>query len=244
METIDERIGPSPTLPKGEGAPKTTCIKLSPEREGAKDVAYLFSQLEGVVVGGGDFPTHPLPLRLMHEAEHVVCCDGAANEFLTRGLKPWRVVGDCDSLSPEAAKAFADIVRRNPDQETNDQTKAVTYLTKKGIRHIAIVAATGKREDHTLGNISLLIEYMHQGLEVRIYTDYGIFIPCRDTCTFECPTGTAVSIFSFGTRGMEAEGLRYPLRDFTSWWQGTLNTADAPHFTIRCKGDYLVYMNY
>jgi thiamine pyrophosphokinase len=85
---------------------------------------------------------------------------------------------------------------------------------------------------------------MRQGLDVRIYTDYGVFIPCQDTCSFQCPIGTAISIFSFGTQGMQAEGLRYPLRDFTSWWQGTLNTTDAPTFTIRCKGEYLVYLNY
>lgn len=201
-------------------------------------------KFDAVVVGGGDFPVHPIPLSLMQKAEQVVCCDGAANEFLARGLRPWRVVGDCDSLSPEAAEAFRDIVRRNPDQETNDQTKAVTYLAQKGVRRIAIVAATGKREDHTLGNISLLVDYMRLGLQVRLYTDYGVFIPCRDTCTLECSVGAAVSIFSFGTQGMEAEGLRYPLRDFSSWWQGTLNTAETPAFTIRCKGEYLVCINY
>ncbi|MBQ8608419.1 MAG: thiamine diphosphokinase [Bacteroidaceae bacterium] len=199
---------------------------------------------EAVIVGGGDFPTHPFPLGLIKETERIVCCDGAANEFLKRGMKLWRVVGDCDSLLPEAYTAFTDILRPNPDQETNDQTKAVTYLAKKGMRRIAIVAATGRREDHTLGNISLLIEYMHRGMEVRMYTDYGVFIPCRNNRSFRCPIGTAVSIFSFGTQGMEAEGLRYPLRDFTTWWQGTLNTAEADTFTIRCKGDYLVYLNY
>ena len=241
METIDEKnIGkvPNPTFSEKESTDQITHIKLFPF-EGVKH-----DGIEAVIVGGGDFPTHPLPLQLMHKAERVICCDGAANEFLSRGLHPWRVVGDCDSLAPEAAKAFADIVRRNPDQETNDQTKAITYLAKKGIHQIAIVAATGRREDHTLGNISLLIEYMHQGLEVRIYTDYGVFIPCQGTCTFECPIGTAVSIFSFGTQGMKAEGLRYPLRDFTSWWQGTLNTTDANPFTIQCEGEYLVYLNY
>lgn len=241
METIDEKCierKPASTRPNIEVVAKAQHMKYAPF-VGVGDEGF-----DAVIVGGGDFPTHPLPLQLMGEADRVVCCDGAANEFLSRGLRPWRVVGDCDSLSPEAAMAFADIVRRNPDQETNDQTKAINYLVEKGMHRIAIVAATGKREDHTLGNISLLIEYMRQGLEVRIYTDYGVFIPCIGNSTFECPVGTAVSIFSFGTQGMKAEGLCYPLRDFTSWWQGTLNTTDAPVFTIRCEGEYLVYLNY
>ena len=61
----------------------------------------------------------------------------------------------------------------NPDQETNDQTKAVNYLMEKGFRRIAIVGATGRREDHTLGNISLLMEYMRMGQKYVMYTDYG-----------------------------------------------------------------------
>lgn len=35
---------------------------------------------------------------------------------------------------------------------------------------------TGKREDHTLGNISLLLYYLQEGIDVRAYTDYGVFI--------------------------------------------------------------------
>lgn len=201
-------------------------------------------KIDAIIVGGGDFPVHPVPLGILRSSDKVVCCDGAANEFLARGLHPWRVVGDCDSLTPEAAEKFREIIRHNPDQETNDQTKAISYLASKGFTNIAIVAATGRREDHTLGNISLLMEYMRQGLRVRTYTDFGVFVPCLDTSTFECPVGSAVSIFSFGTSGMTAEGLQYSLRDFTSWWQGTLNVTTAPSFTIRCKGEYLVYMTY
>lgn len=238
METNDDSIRMSaPTFPGKEETGHAPSVKFS-LGEGAEE------KFEALIVGGGDFPTHPIPLQLMQTTERLVCCDGAANEFLVRGMRPWRVVGDCDSLSPDTEKAFADILRFNPDQETNDQTKAVTYLTQKGIHRIGIVAATGRREDHTLGNISLLIEYMRQGLEVHLYTDHGVFIPCRNTNTFECPTGTAVSIFSFGTCNMRAEGLHYPLRDFTNWWQGTLNKTDRPVFTIRCEGEYLVFLNY
>ena len=201
-------------------------------------------EIDAVILANGDYPSAPLPLQVLEKAPYVVCCDGGANEYLAKGYLPDVIIGDGDSLTEENRTQYASLIHHNPDQETNDQTKAVQFLVAQGKKRIAIVGATGKREDHTLGNISLLIEYMRQGLEVRIYTDYGVFIPCQDTCSFECPVGTAVSIFSFGTQGMQAEGLRYPLRDFTSWWQGTLNTADAPTFTIRCKGEYLVYMNY
>ncbi len=88
-------------------------------------------------------------------------------------------IGDGDSLCDAYRQQYATLIHHNPDQETNDQTKAVHYLHAQGMRRIAIVGATGKREDHTIGNLSLLIEYMRLGMEVRTYTDYGVFVPCR-----------------------------------------------------------------
>lgn len=199
---------------------------------------------QAVVVDAGTFPTNPIALQWLEGCGRIVCCDGAANRFLASGRVPWRIVGDCDSLAPELMERYADIVRRNPDHETNDQTKSVSYLAARGISRIAILGATGMREDHTLGNISLLMDYLTRGIEARAYTDYGVFIPCRDTREFAVPEGTQVSIFNFGATGIHAEGLRYPLRDFTSWWQGTLNETTAGRFMIHARGPYLVFLNY
>ena len=113
---------------------------------------------EAVILANGEYPSHPLPLQMLENAEFVVCCDGAANEYILRGHTPDVIIGDGDSLSPEYKELFSPIVHQIADQETNDQTKAVHFLQKKGFRRIAIVGATGKREDHTLGNISLLIQ--------------------------------------------------------------------------------------
>lgn len=197
-----------------------------------------------VVVGNGDYPTHPIPLQILNNATFTVCCDGGANAYIAQGHLPDLIIGDGDSLSQENLRQYGHLLHRISEQETNDQTKAVTYLLGKGIHHIDIVAATGKREDHTLGNISLLIEYMRNGATVRMYTDYGVFIPCRETQSFSCQPGQQVSIFNFTARHLKGIGLAYPLRDFTSWWQGTLNECIASTFTIEAEGEYLIMLNY
>lgn len=99
------------------------------------------------------------------------------------------IIGDGDSLCDAYRQQYATLIHHNPDQETNDPTKAVHYLHAQGMRRIAIVGATGKREDHTIGNLSLLIEYMRLGMEVRTYTDYGVFVPCRGIHTFPSRPG-------------------------------------------------------
>ena len=199
---------------------------------------------QAVILANGEYPAHELPLRLLAEAQFVVWCDGAANEYISRGNTPDVIIGDGDSLLPEYKKRFSSIILQISDQETNDQTKAVHYLQSKGIRKIAIVGATGKREDHTLGNISLLVEYMRSGMEVRTVTDYGTFIPVSDTQSFASHPGQQVSIINFGAEGLKGEGLFYPLSDFSNWWQGTLNEATADEFTIHCTGEYLVFLAY
>lgn len=201
-------------------------------------------KIEAVVLANGDYPTNPLPLKILAEAPYVICCDGGADEYIRRGHTPDVIIGDGDSLSEENRTKHADILHRISDQETNDQTKAVHYLMAQGMRHIAIVGATGKREDHTLGNLSLLIDYMRTGAHVRTYTDYGVFIPCTDTYTFPCHHGQQISIINFNARKLHGKGLVYPLSDFTNWWQGTLNECTGTEFTVEAEGEYLIMINY
>jgi len=199
---------------------------------------------EAVILANGDYPSASLPLRLLHEAPFVVCCDGGADGYIAHGYLPDVIIGDGDSLSEENRRKYASLLRHNPDQETNDQTKAVQFLLSQGKHHIAIVGATGKREDHTLGNVSLLIEYMRMGADVRSYTDYGVFIPCQDTVTLPCGVGRQVSIFNFTGKGFHSDDLVYPIYDFTTWWQGTLNECTSDSLTIRADGEYLVFITY
>ena len=201
-------------------------------------------EIDAVILANGDYPSATLPLQILAKAPYVVCCDGGANEYIAQDHLPDVIIGDGDSLSEENRIKYASIIYYNPDQETNDQTKAIQFLLSKGKKKIAIVGATGKREDHTIGNVSLLMEYMRMGAEVRSYTDYGIFIPCQGISTFECRVGQQLSIFNFTGKGLKAKGLAYPIYDFTTWWQGTLNTCTDTSFTIEAQGEYLLFINY
>lgn len=199
---------------------------------------------EAVILGNGDYPSHPYPLNVLRQAPYVVCCDGAADEYIRHGFLPDAIIGDGDSLSPENREKFATIFHQVKDQETNDQTKAVRFLKAQGKQQIAIIGGAGKREDHTLGNISLLTDYMQEGLKVRMITDHGIFIPACNTQVFTSEPGQQVSIFNFGAKGLKAEGLIYPLSDFNNWWQGTLNEASGTKFRIQAIGMYIIFLNF
>ena len=122
-----------------------------------------------VIVGNGQFPKKEYPLYLLESADCVVCCDGALDTYLRhfsgRNLRrPDVVVGDMDSLSKKTAERFRDIAVKIDEQETNDQSKAFHYILEHfpDVDTIHILGATGKREDHTIGNLSLLMEYARE----------------------------------------------------------------------------------
>lgn len=197
-----------------------------------------------VIVGNGEFPQAHIPCQVLDKAQSVIICDGAANHYVTTGKPFDLIIGDGDSISDEIRMQYASRIILSSCQETNDQTKAVNHLAKQGITHMAIVGATGKRDDHTIGNISLLVEYLKQGISARIYTDHGIFIPAFGNTSVITQPGQQVSIFNFGSTILSANGLRYPIRPFDNWWQGTLNEATGNSCDITADSYFLIYLAY
>jgi len=207
----------------------------------------LIQNFRTIILANGNFPTHKIPLDFLHNAEQIICCDGAAQNLLNAGLKPDFIIGDLDSVSEEIKNKFAPIILHLAEQETNDLTKAVHFCLENHRTEITILGATGKREDHTLGNLSLLTDYAEKA-NVQMLTDDGVFIPLLKTCALESYSGEQISIFSLEpeTR-FTFHNLVYPVdnRKLTSWWQGTLNEAENNCFTIEFdKGKVLVFRQY
>ena len=193
---------------------------------------------DAVVLADGDFPTHSVPLRLLKEVPHVVCCDGAARHLDA----PDYIVGDGDSVPPHLRSRLIQV----SEQEDNDLTKATRFCLERGWRRIAYLGATGRREDHTLGNISLIVRYFTEmGVAPLMATDHGWFVPARGGTThFESFKGQQVSLFNFGCTRLSTEGLVYPGYAFSQWWQGTLNESEGTSFSITANGPYLVFRTY
>jgi thiamine pyrophosphokinase len=197
-----------------------------------------------VIIANGTFPRHPVPLAFLREASRIICCDGAAEALLEHGLEPDYIAGDLDSLSQELQQRYSHRLHHDPSQYYNDLTKAVNFCTERQWDEITILGATGKREDHSIGNTSLLVNYAGYA-KVQMITDYGIFMPLLKPGRFKCFAGQQVSIFSLTPDTVFTfHGLKYPLtaETISQWWQGTLNEAIGTEFTIEMdRGEVLVF---
>lgn len=192
-----------------------------------------------VIICDGKFPKTEYPRYLIRSADFIICCDGALRKFLRNSMAvfgeeklPDLVIGDMDTLPMSMQKKYADIIIKESEQEHNDQTKAVRWALEnlKGIESVHILGATGGRIDHTIGNVSLLMEYTRMfdlgGITLEMVSDNGTIFPINDTIEFECGPGRAVSIFTpDNSLKIRSKGLEYPTDEvvFDNWWKATLN---------------------
>jgi thiamine pyrophosphokinase len=202
---------------------------------------------EVIILADGQFPEHPIPLALLKSGRSIICCDGAAMKLVANGQKPAVIIGDLDSLLAEYKTIFADCLIQDPDQETNDLTKAVNFCIKEGVKKAYILGATGLREDHTLGNISLIASYS-EALDIEMHTNTGCFISVSETMEIKTSPGQQISIFSLTPHvPLTLRNLKYPLdnRPLLSWWEGTLNEALDDWFKLEFdSGTFIVFMLY
>lgn len=196
-----------------------------------------------IILADGNFPEHKIPLDyLRNNAERIVCCDGSAEPLVKAGFIPYAIIGDLDSISKKISEEFSDRLFKFEEQETNDLTKAVRWCIGRGFRDLVILGATGKREDHTIGNISLLAEYVRE-TALMMVTDSGILRPFLKSCKLPSIPGQQVSIFSINPETeITSAGLLYPLvrRKLRNWWEATLNEATDDFVEIEFEGGAII----
>ena len=214
-----------------------------------------------VIIGGGDFPRKPFPRELIRRADVIVCCDGNALKAFLRNRErifgdtsrePDAVVGDMDSMSPSLAKKYSRILIKVEEQDDNDQTKALHHIINNfpEVDTIHILAATGRREDHTVGNLGLLMEYARslsgaEGPSSDMVSDYSTAFAITDSCDLFLGKGRRISIFSpDNSLKITSKGLEWQTSGvvFDNWWPATLNrtTEDVVSLKLSHKSVALI----
>jgi len=201
-----------------------------------------------VILANGEKPDHLIPVTILKNAEKIVCCDGAISFLEQLNIYPKIIVGDCDSMSSAQKEKFKPIILEDNNIEYNDLQKAIKYCIANNWNEVAILGATGMRDDHFMANVGILMHYANR-LALKMVSNYGIFIPVNQTTTFKSYPKQQVSIFSFSPDTIITyHNLKYPIKSqkFNELWEGSLNEAITENFTIEMSGSgaLLVFLKF
>ena len=193
--------------------------------------------MKTVILAAGDFPKRDgAAWNFLAAAKRVICYDSAADQYRRRFKRdPDFVVGDLDSVRGEFPETVFD-----PDENVNDLGKAVRFARSRGWNDLVIAGASGKREDHTIGNFFRALAEM-----VEVVTDYGVFRPVCGKASFVAAKGAGVSVFAPDPATvMTSKGLQWPLDGvkFSNLFCATLNRASSTRFTVTSDRPVGVYV--
>ncbi len=178
----------------------------------------------GVVVTGGD-SLLPELCALIDAATVVIAADSGLDRLWELGRLPHRVVGDLDSVSPQALGAARDrgvVIEQHPaDKDATDTELAIWAATRCEVDRLTVVSGGGDRLDHLLGWLSVLgtprlaaIPHLDAWCgTTHIQILHG---PCEHGWSGDT-AGAVVSLIPWGgeCHGVTTAGLRWALTNAT-----------------------------
>lgn len=191
--------------------------------------------MKAVILANGEFPQSQSLITELKEAEFLAVCDGAMEHLECLGIVPNVIVGDLDSLDSKLKNKYQSKIIHLKEQESNDLSKTFFYCVSLGLDEFVVLGATGKREDHTLGNISLLCEYQKHCKSIVIKSDYGEFQVYSLPACIPSHKGEQISLFCPNPLvKLTSLGLKYPLVSLALplWANGTLNESMGESFSL------------
>ena len=179
--------------------------------------------MKGLLIANGEMkdPTFYGELLKREAYDWVVSADGGANKAFSMGIMPDWIVGDLDSIKPDVKSLYeskgVSFRTHPPAKDETDLELALHTLLEKGCRRIDLIGALGGRVDHQLGNIAVLVELAHRGVEGRILDEKQILRVLVDSKTLEVKKGNTISLLPMTPQvtNITLKGLEYPLNGET-----------------------------
>jgi thiamine pyrophosphokinase len=166
-----------------------------------------------LIVLNGNPPSDEDVLTWFATSTHVIAADGATNFLVEAGLRPDTIIGDFDSISPHVEGLFpSDALRRDPDQETSDFMKALTFaIDRLGAPDVLVVGVEGDRHDHFISALGVAASRADAS-RIRFGTAQSYIHFVSERISVAASIGKRISVLPLTSAAIaRSRGLRWPL---------------------------------
>ena len=175
----------------------------------------------------------------------LICATDGAYQFLKKNnIVPDFISGDFDSVKeiPEAINVI-----HTPNQEFTDFDKILQILFDKGFKTIHVFGASGKEQDHFLGNLHTAMQWKNR-LDLTFFDNHGYYFLADKLTKISSCIDKTISLVPFPEAlGIITKGLQYSLNNETLTFGtriGTRNKAIEHTIEITFKsGNLFVFVN-
>ena len=197
------------------------------------------------ILANGSFPSHPIAKKYLDKSGTIICTDGAADKLIGYGRNPDIIIGDFDSTSIKGKNRKGKWIK-TPDQNKTDLEKTFEWCIMNNIKKIVLLGSSGKREDHTIGNLFTLAKY-HDEIKCEIITNHAKIICVSGENYIFADTNQNISIIA--TEPIERitlDGLQYNIKNesLLPSTRAISNKAISDKFYLESTGKVLVFLNH
>ncbi|WP_185882950.1 thiamine diphosphokinase [Blattabacterium cuenoti] len=123
------------------------------------------------------------------------------------------IIGDFDSLLKKDIHMKKITQYNTYNQKYTDFDKALNIIQKKGFLNVNVWGASGKEQDHFLGNLSTALKYKKQ-LSIIFHDEYHVYFFSEKINYFYIKQNKKVSLFPFPkVNGLKTTGLQYCIQN-------------------------------
>lgn len=173
-------------------------------------------QEPALIIANGAACSMELLGQLLEWSPIVIVLDNAIDRVLQLDIKVDVLLGDFDDdfdVESYREKQFPLEIVHTPNQDKTDLEKAFDYLIEKGHKAVNVVWATGRRADHTITNITNIVNYRNQ-LKIVILDDHSKIFLLPNSFEKWYTANTPISLIPVGkVSGITTENLFYPLNN-------------------------------
>ncbi len=173
-------------------------------------------QEPALIIANGASCSPELLGQLLEWSPLVIVLDSAIERVFELGIKVDVLLGDFDrGFNPDyyREKQYPIEIIHKPNQDKTDLEKAFDYLIEKGHQAANVIWATGKRADHTITNLTTIVNYRNK-LKIVLLDNHSKvhLLPLKFEKWYTA--NTPISLIPVGNvTGITTENLLYPLQN-------------------------------
>ena len=168
--------------------------------------------MKAIIMSGGQVRDDGFVKELALSGDMLICADSGVMNALRLGLHADICVGDFDSSTPPE-DAATEWVTLPTEKDDTDTMSAARIAVEGGADEVMILAGTGSRLDHTIGNLSVLEFLRQRGIKARLIDENNqVFLAGEGTYFIPKAEGEFLSLLPFCSQPViSVSGVKYPL---------------------------------
>lgn len=124
-----------------------------------------------VIIGGAPISNYEYIKNKLNKDDYLIYCDSGLKHIDGLERKPNLIVGDFDSC--DNPNLNIETIVLPCEKDDTDTVFGVREGLKRGFDEFLLIGVVGKRLDHTLGNLSILLMLEKEGKNAKLIDNYS-----------------------------------------------------------------------